>query len=112
MAEASWLDPDVHQILSQMLMAFAQGAGTLMASREMIAAATADYAERVAREKGRWDAIALQTLEFARGLGRVAAHHAVRDGRNLITEHDYRRASEQMGQPKLRMAVYQDCPFC
>jgi hypothetical protein len=110
MAEKMTFDSRVHEILAQIFIAFGQGAGTMIVSREAIRAGTRDYVRLVGAHLDRWDEIEFQTIEYARGLGRVAAHLAVGEAQHVILERHYRAASERFGATAPSAAY--DCPWC
>ncbi len=110
MAETIALESAVHEILTQMFVAFGQGAGTLPVSREVIRAGTREYAALVRANLDRWPTIEHQTLEYARGLGRVAAHLALHDAAHSVGEEHYRDAVERFAATA--SAVEYECPFC
>ncbi len=110
MAETITLDSQVHEILAQIFIAFGQGAGTMTVSREAIRAATRTYTSLVQANVTKWRDIELQTLEYARSLGRVAAHLALRDGSQVVRDEHYREASERFAAAATELEY--DCPFC
>jgi len=72
------MDP-VQRIMTQMLVAFGQGIGfgSLRISPDALDQAYADYAERIAADVDRWDALAPSVLEWAWQIGNTAAGLAV-----------------------------------
>ncbi|OLC76698.1 MAG: hypothetical protein AUH72_18460 [Acidobacteria bacterium 13_1_40CM_4_65_8] len=102
--------PIVEQILAQLFIAFGQGAGTMTVSHEAIAAARNLYINRIPEFENKWDEIALQSLEYARAIGRVAALRAVQHGRNVISKDDWIEAAKQVAQHPDK--TYRFCPIC
>ena len=99
------LDSTEHEILTQLFIAFGQGAGTMPVAAQVIAAATEDYLAAIHENVAGWRSIELQALESARGLGRLAAHLALQDGRDVVMTEHYQGARNGI-RPRI------DCPFC
>jgi hypothetical protein len=98
-------DYQTYQVLVQLLVAFGQGAGTLHVSGEVVAAATDYYSPRLRKDLARWEEYELRALEFARGLGRLAAHVALHEGSDRILLKHYEEA-------RGRFTPYWECPYC
>lgn len=109
MAETITVDAGTHEVLAQMFIAFGQGAG-MSVSREAIRAATRTYAPLARANLTKWGELELQTLEYARTLGRLAAYLALRDGKQVIGEEHYREASERFAAAAGVLAY--ECPLC
>ena len=70
----------------QLVMAFGQGAGTMMATANALSKAHLAYGGLVHSQ--RWESDRLVAIEFGRALGRAAAAHALNDCRCVIDEVD------------------------
>lgn len=79
------------RILAQIFVAFGQGAGQLTVSDDAVRAAVADYAVKIEGARN-WDGAAPRVLGIARVMGQLAAEHAAREGRAIITAPDYAAA--------------------
>jgi len=108
----------VGHILAQLFVAFGQGTGTIAVSRAAVESALVTYAPLVSKfEKEHpdnvddaWDEIASPTLEYARGLGRLAALFAVARGHNSIADEDLENARK--GVSKMVNGGIFFCGFC
>jgi hypothetical protein len=85
----------------QLAMAFGQGAGVMLATEAALLAALGPYAESIRGRDSDWDEYALQSLEYARVLGSLAAHHALGAGHCVIDAHDVRHALEIVRENRL-----------
>jgi hypothetical protein len=105
------LDPNDPKFLMfcQLVAAFGQGAGTMNVTREAVSAITDTYWPVIASQTNLDNGL-LQALEYARGLGRVAAARALADGYNLVRPQDFQAAAEAL--QRHRVALLQDCPYC
>lgn len=79
-------DPRAHRVW-QLAMAFGQGAGTLLATREGLLDAFTPYATAISDDK-HWQQQSSRVFAFARALGQVSAAHAARAGRCVIDSED------------------------
>ncbi len=75
-------------------MAFGQGAGTMLASRDALSAALSYFNDKQLQglEENRWNEYALKTVEFSRAMGTLAAFSAARNGQLVIGPEDVRYA--------------------
>jgi hypothetical protein len=94
-------DDAVYPILVQVMIALGQGAGPVLISRDAILALDADYRAAAERDQARWDEIAPTVLGWARALGALAAHHALHDGRAIVSRADYVAAKDQIARHSL-----------
>jgi hypothetical protein len=100
-------EPDLHDILALIHMAFGQGAGTMIATPEAVRAGEAAY-EKVLSPRN-WDENALAVLEYSRAVGRVAAHIATDAASPIIDAKHVRAAIKKVG---VNQAGPVRCPFC
>jgi hypothetical protein len=100
-------EPDLHDILALIHMAFGQGAGTMIATPEAVRAGEAAY-ERVLSPR-EWDKNALAVLEYSRAVGRVAAHLATDEASPLIDAKHVKAAIKKVA---VRQTGVVRCPFC
>lgn len=91
----------------QLLLAFAQGAGTLLLSTEAIASLRNIYEPRIRDSSGEWSDMLPAAVFYARALGATAAQLAAAEGRQFIEFGHFTEASS-------RSTVHAriDCPFC
>jgi hypothetical protein len=96
-------------VFCQLLGAFAQGAGTMPIAQETMTQIVADYWGPVSGQVSFSETL-LQALEYARGLGRIASHHAASSGFNVVRVEDYNSVKDSFGQRHIH--PFQECPFC
>lgn len=96
--------------LSQLFVAFGQGAGPVFLTVEAAQAARAQYKPLVTARLGEWDSQALMLFEYARALGRTAAHFAAHEGSPEIDAGHYQQASALLADRSRSAQVA--CPFC
>ena len=96
-------------VFCQLLGAFAQGAGTMPIAQETMAQIVSDYWGPVSDQTGFTETL-LQAMEYARGLGRIASHHAASSGVNVVRVEDYNSVKASFASTHLH--PFQDCPFC
>jgi hypothetical protein len=89
MTEALTFDDYAYATLVQALIAFGEGAGPVLVSREAILAVTKDYRDAAAHDAERWDTYAPAVLSWAKAMGALAAHHALADSRTVVDAEDY-----------------------
>lgn len=94
-------------MLAQVFMAFGQGAGTMLATPAALRAGRAAYGKLFAPDT--WEQHAPLTLEFARAIGRLAAHNALQQGASAIGEDDMKAAIQKIHEKQLWPAF---CPYC
>jgi hypothetical protein len=94
-------------LLALLFMAFGQGAGSMYATPGAVRIGRQEYARAI--QPKAWDQHAPYALEYARALGRVAAHLALQDGATAIDEPHFRSASELVRQ---RQIAPWFCPYC
>jgi hypothetical protein len=110
MEHSDFREPPVEHVLCQMLIAFGQGTGGMHVSLELIDTVWKRYTRPVTRRLAEWESLAPETLEYARGLGRLAAVLALQDGRNVIAGRDLEEADRRFR--KNEFAFFQRCPYC
>ena len=106
--DASW-DPE--SAMAQLYVAFGQGAVSVHVAPAVLSKARAEYLDMVKKNSGRWDAIAGPMREYARALGRIAAHLAVGDGLDVILVKHYDAASKALIDNS-HLTVCGPCPGC
>ena len=82
--------PRVHRVW-QLAMAFGQGTGTLLATREALLDAFRPYADAIG-DDANWQQQSSRIFAFARALGQISAAHAARAGRCVIDSEDIKFA--------------------
>jgi hypothetical protein len=95
-------------VLAQLSAAFGQGAGTVFVSEAAAGAALAHFMPAVPDFVSRWSAVALQTLEYARTVGRTAALLAAQRGSDAISEDDFVKGLSIVRGTR---QTYGPCPF-
>lgn len=98
---------ELETVVAQLYIAFGQGAGSLYVSPEAIAAGRRQYEQLVAKNLEKWPQASLKALEYARAIGRVAAHLAVSEGWNTIQGDHYTSAAEMVR----KNCHVEFCPF-
>jgi hypothetical protein len=94
-------------ILAQVYMAFGQGTATMLATPAALRAGRTEYVKTFEPEN--WLTDAPVALEYARALGRVAAHLAVQKGATAIDEEHFMRAAEMVRGNQVWPCF---CPYC
>jgi hypothetical protein len=94
MSELPRLDDTTYSILVQVLIAFGQGAGTAIVSKDVVLALTADYAEAARAAADGWDEQAAVVRNWAQVLGALAARTALSKDRAVIELADYQHAKD------------------
>ena len=96
--------------LSQLFVAFGQGAGPIFMTVEAVQAARDQYRPLVQARQGEWDSNALVLFEYARSLGRTAATIAAQQGSPQINAEHYQQASSRVASASVASRIA--CPFC
>ncbi len=96
--------------LSQLFVAFGQGAGPMFVTVAAAQAARTQYRPLVTARLGEWDTQALTLFEYAGALGRTAAHVAAQEGSPEIDAGHYEQASSLLATRSRSAQVA--CPFC
>jgi hypothetical protein len=107
MAEIRTEEP-AFPVFCQLLAAFAQGAGTLHIAAETITSMVDEYWPAIRRQSD-FESTLLEALEFARGLGRIAAHRALDDGSVVVRVEDLHEAARVLPHNPRPLGR---CPFC
>jgi hypothetical protein len=94
--------PTLETVLAQFYVAFGQGAGSLFVDPDAIVAGRTEFEANIWPKIRSWEAAALPALEYIRSVGRISAHLAIGEGRNVISAGHFRDA--------LRMFAETACP--
>jgi hypothetical protein len=94
-------------MVAQSVMALGQGAGTMLATPAALRLAQNAYARMLKGDN--WHLDAPVVLEFARAVGRVAAHLAVHSGGTVIDRDDMGKAIELVRGRQMWPCF---CPYC
>jgi hypothetical protein len=98
---------DVEDRIVQLMLAFAQGAGTHLMSIAAIRAARDQYEDLIRDYGDDWYAALPAAVFFSRALGSAAAHLAASEGGQFIEPSHFAEASRRTS---IRPLI--DCPFC
>jgi hypothetical protein len=108
-ADAGTPNPDV--LITQLLIAFGQGAGGLHVHPAVITEAGKEFRALVMKALDNWPTIAIRALEYARALGRVAGHLAVGEGYDIVLLRHTVKAIAMLRRNKDEN-VCATCPVC
>jgi orotate phosphoribosyltransferase-like protein len=111
-------------VLDQIFIAFGQGAGVMRVADQAIIYATQTYWHVIQTDLQVWHDNPFRVREYARTLGHLSAHVALRNNRTIITQDD---VTEAIGDAQIRAMLRKlsqpdeahdkpddegDCPFC
>ena len=85
------VEDSLESMTLQLAMGFGQGAGTMLATTDAVMMARDAYRVQLGQIAGQWSEYALQTIEYSRVLGSLAAAHALNAGRSVIESYRRRR---------------------
>lgn len=100
----------VDEMLGQAFVAIGQGSAGVMLTRDAVREVRKRYVPVLRENAAEWDGHAVAAFEFARGLGRLAAHRALAAHRNEIRATDIRYAAGRVSRASL--TIEKPCPFC
>ena len=86
------------RITLQLAAGFGQGAGTMLATGEAVEAAIGAYSTSLQARASTWSDYSLQTIEYARALGRLSAAKALSHGRCVIELADVEYGLDRVQQ--------------
>jgi hypothetical protein len=101
----------VDEMFGQAFVAIGQGAAGVMLTRDAVREVRKRYVTALRDNAAEWDGRAVAALELARGLGRLAAHHALASHRNEIRASDIRYAAGRISRASLTIDP-KPCPIC
>ena len=90
------LGGELFPILGQIIFAHGQGADSLYISGEALSAGAGRFSPLIPPHQDEWDTQALNVLEIARAVGRVAAHKALHQSRSTISAQDLQGATDEV----------------
>lgn len=96
-------DDPAFPVFCQLVAAFGQGAGTMNIAGEAMSLITTQYWPAISQQST-FDQTLLQGLEYARGLGRLAAQRALAAGYNVVRTEDLQSAAAAFDRS--------GCPYC
>jgi hypothetical protein len=103
--------PDIDVLVTQLLIAFGQGTGSLYIHPDVISQARRTYRPIVADALASWSATAIQAHEYARALGRIAGHLAVGEGLDIVLIKHVDAAAAML-RANSGTTACANCPFC
>ena len=97
------MDDPAFPVFCQLVAAFGQGAGTMNIASEAMSFIATQYWPTISQQSN-FDRTQLEGVEYARGLGRLAAQRALAAGYNVVRLEDLQSAAVAFDRS--------GCPYC